>query len=270
MVLSVRREGYYEWQKRTNRSDRNNKLLSALKSIRSKHPNYGVRSLRDELPNNAEKPSYGKCYTLCRDNDLLQRRRKPHGITKRNPRDQLSEDLVKRDFKASEPNTKWVSDITEMKCKDGKLYLAAILDCFDGAIVGLSLATHKRTELCISALDNAIGRYGKRQGLILHSDHGSQYTSKTYRQELQKFKLRQSMGRAGSCYDNARMESFFATLKKELIYKMSFYKLTRQQVRHQIFAWIELYYNRERRYTANEGNMPPLKKRATNQIQTAA
>jgi Transposase and inactivated derivatives len=174
MALSVRREGYYTWIKRTSRPRRDDELILALKAIRKKHPGYGVRSLRDELPEAVGKPSYGKCYKLCRDNGLLQRRRKAHGITRRNLADQLSEDLVKRNFTAPEENCKWLSDITEMKCKEGKLYLAAIQDCFDGAIVGMSMAAHKRAELCVAALDSAIGRYGKRPGLLVHSDRGSQ------------------------------------------------------------------------------------------------
>lgn len=218
--------------------------------------------MRDALPSTIEKPSYGKCYRLCRDNNLLHRRKTPRSITKRNPEEQLSEDLIQRDFKAAEENSKWLSDITEVKCVDGKLYLAAILDCFDGAIVGMSIARHKRAELCVSALKSAIGRYGKKHGLILHSDRGSQYTSHEYREHLAKYQVLQSMGRTGSCYDNARMESFFATLKKELIYELPLYRLTRDQVRQKIFSWIELYYNIERRHTANEDNLPPLKKRA--------
>ena len=137
------------------------------------------------------RPSYGTCYKLCREHGLLQCRKKPHGITKRNPADQLSEDLVRRDFKASEPSTKWLSDITAMKCKNGKLYLAAILDCFDGAIVGLAMGK-QQAGLCVSALHNAVGRFGKRDGLILHSDRGSQYTSQCYRNAL----LITSSGRA--------------------------------------------------------------------------
>ena len=122
--------------------------------------------------------------------------------------------------------------------------------------------SNKKAGLCVSALENAVGRFGKRDGLILHSDHGSQYTSRAYRSALTRYGLRQSMGRTGSCFDNARMESFFATLKKDLIYQMPLYKMTRKEVRYKVFAWIELYYNAERRYTANEGNLPPLKKRA--------
>ncbi|WP_425806715.1 integrase core domain-containing protein [Desulfitobacterium sp. Sab5] len=109
---------------------------------------------------------------------------------------------------------------------------------------------------------------GKLSRTVLRRGKGSNpfslvdYTSREYRQELDKYHIRQSMGRTGSCFDNARMESFFATLKKDLIYRIPLYKLTREEVRSKVFAWIELYYNLERRYTANEGNLPPLKKRA--------
>jgi len=261
MALSVRREGFYVWTKRKNRPSSDDKTVSALKAARKAHPDYGVRSLRDELPAGI-RPGYGKCCRLCRENGLLHRKKTPRGMTKRNNKDPLSEDLIQRDFKAVSPNAKWLSDITEMKCRNGKLYLAAILDCFDGTIVGLSMNSNKKAGLCVSALENAVGRFGKRDGLILHSDHGSQYTSRAYRSALTRYGLRQSMGRTGSCFDNARMESFFATLKKDLIYQMPLYKMTRKEVRYKVFAWIELYYNAERRYTANEGNLPPLKKRA--------
>ena len=270
MVLSVRREGYYAWLKRQSRPQQDDELVSALKTIRNNHPKYGVRSMRDELPATINKPSYGKCYRLCREHNLLQRRKTPRGITKSNPKDQVSEDLLHRDFTASSANTKWLTDISEIKCADGRLYLAAILDCFDGAIVGMSMAPHKRTELCISALKSAVGRYGKEMNLILHSDRGSQYTSKEFRKELKCKKILQSMGRTGSCYDNARMESFFATLKKELIYDLPLSRLTREQVRHKIFIWVELYYNTQRRHTANEDNLPPLKKRAKFSVKQAA
>jgi len=262
MVLSVRREGYYAWQKRKVRLNRDEELVSALYAIRKNHPKYGVQSMRDELPATIHKPSYGKCYRLCREHNLLQRRKTARGITRSNPKEQASEDLINRDFKSAAANTKWLTDISEIKCADGRLYLAAILDCFDGAIVGMSMASHKRAELCVSALKSAIGRYGKQAGLIIHSDRGSQYTSKEFRKELQCRKILQSMGRTGSCYDNARMESFFATLKKELIYDLPLSRLTRDQVRHYIFTWVELYYNTQRRNTANEDNLPPLKKRA--------
>ena len=116
-------------------------------------------------------------------------------------------------------------------------------------------------HLCTSALNSAVKRCGKNNGLIVHSYRGSQFTSHLFREILLNKGLRQSMGRTGSCFDNARMESYFATLKNDLIYRLPLYKMDRDEVRHRIFAWIETYYNRKRRYTSNEHNLPPLVKR---------
>lgn len=226
-----------------------------------------IKALPDTL-----KPSYGKGYSICREYGLLQRRRKPHGITKANPKAQSAEDLVKGDFKSETPNTKWLTDITEMNCKDGNLYLCAVLDCFDASVVGFSMDSSMKAPLCTSALNNAVKRYGKTEEMIVHSDRGSQFTSRLFRETLANKGLRQSMGRTGNCFDNARMESFFATLKKELIYRLPVYKMNRAEVRHHIFDWIESYYNRKRRHTSNEQKLPPLVKRKLFQqrIQAAA
>lgn len=260
-VLGVRREGYYAWKHRQIRENHDAETVSALKQLRHQHPCYGVRSLRNELAEQL-RPSYGKCYRLCKENGLLMRKKRPHSITKLNKKDVQSEDLVQRDFTANVPGTKWLGDITEVICGDGKLYLAAILDCYDGAILGYAMEPHKKADLCSTALRRAICRFGYRAGLILHSDHGSQYTSHTYRDTIAAYGgIRQSMGRTHCCYDNARMESFFATLKKELIYRLPCSRMKRSEVQYQIFLWIETYYNRLRRNTANEGNLPPLVKR---------
>ena len=236
--------------------------VSALKRLRQQHPCYGVRSLREALPE-TQRPSYGKCYRLCRENHLLMRKKRPHSLTKRDFRAPQSDDLVQRDFTAPMPGSKYISDMTQINCADGKLYLAAILDCFDGAVVGYAMRTHMRTSLCCNALRDAVSRYGYQPGLILHSDHGSQYTSQEYRALLARYgSIRQSMGRTHCCFDNARMESFFATLKKELVYRLHCASMPLEQVRQMIFRWIEIYYNRLRRNTANEENLPPLRKRA--------
>ena len=259
MALSVRREGYYAWRKRPSREQGDAQLVSALKEIRKNHPAYGVRSMLEELP--GKKPSYGKGYRICRENGLLDKRRKTRGITKPDPEAQAADDLLRRDFTSVEPNKRWLTDITQVQCKDGKLYLCCVLDCYDAAIVGLSMDTNMRTGLCVSALNSAIYRYGIGNGLILHSDRGSQYTSHLFRATLSSRTIRQSMGRTGSCYDNARMESFYATLKKELIYRLPISTLTREEVRAKMFEWIVGYYNLRRRHTANEWNLPPLVKR---------
>ena len=261
MALHVRREGYYHWLRRPSRGAGDAKLVSALKAVRNAHPCYGVQSMLNELSDD-EKVSYGKGYRVCRDNGLLTKRRKPKSLTKADPAAQASEDLVQRDFRSNAPGMKWLTDITEMQCKDGKLYLCGVLDCYDGAIVGFSMDEHMKAELCTAALSAAVTRYGRRKDRILHSDRGSQFTSHLYRNTLQSKGFRQSMGRIGSCYDNARMESFFATLKKELIYRLPVYKMSRKQLKSIIFEWIEGYYNRRRRHTANAENLPPLVKRA--------
>ena len=270
-ALKVRREGYYAWEKRIPQEQQDETLVSALKQARKANPCYGVQSLIDTLLDD-QKVSYGKGYRVCRDYGLLQYRRKPHGITVSDPAAQSADDLVQRDFTAALPGEKWLTDITEMQCKDGKLYLCAVLDCFDAAIVGFSMDINMKTPLCTAALNSAAARYGHSGGCIIHSDRGSQFTSHLYRETLDSKGFRQSMGRTGSCYDNARMESFFATLKKELIYRLPLYKMNRNEVRERVFDWIEGYYNRRRRHTSNEENMSPLVKRELflRQIATVA
>ncbi len=259
LALGVRREGYYAWEKRPSREEHDAALVSALKEIRKKHPCYGVRSLIDALPER-EKVSYGKGYRVCRENGLLTKRRATRGITKADPTAMAAEDLVRRDFTADAPNEKLLTDITQMNCRDGKLYLCTVLDCFDAAIVGFSMDDNMKATLVKSALKSTVGRWGNVKDCILHSDRGSQFTSRLFRNQLTLNGFRQSMGRTGTCADNARMESFFATLKKELIYRLPMYKLTRKEVRAYIFEWIA-YYNRKRRHTANKGSLPPLVKR---------
>lgn len=215
----------------------------------------------DELME-SQKPSYGKGYRVCRDNGLLTCRRRPRSITKADSAAQKADDLIERNFRADKPGTKVFTDITEMKCSDGKLYLCGVLDGFDGAQIGYSMADHMRAELCTAAVIQAKSRYGLEKDCIVHSDRGSQFTSHLFREVLKNQGLRQSMGRTGCCYDNARAESFFATFKKELIYKVPLSRLTRAEVRTKIVGWIEGYYNKKRRNTANEGNLAPLKKRS--------
>ena len=256
--MGVGRPGYYRWLKTKGQKRKRDAVLSEIEEIRKAHKRIGVKQIQKRLKRTHA--SYGTVYRLCKENGLMSGRR-PKGITKRDPRAEAAEDLVQRHFEANRPMEKVLNDITEMNCKDGKLYLAATMDCFDGAIVGMSTGQNKRAELCRSSYLGAIHRYGKTEGMIVHSDHGSQYTSKLFRDCLKAEGARQSMGRTGSCYDNARMESFFATLKKELIYGLALSQLTRDEVKALIFRWIECDYNRVRPYSANEGDVPPLQKR---------
>ncbi|MFI2859298.1 IS3 family transposase, partial [Paenibacillus sp. JSM ZJ436] len=161
-----------------------------------------------------------------------------------------------RDFSASSPNQKWLSDITEVPCSDGKLYLSAVLDGYNGEIVGLAMDDNMRKEFCIQAFENACKARNAR-GMIVHSDRGSQFTSQAFRACLAKHGAIQSMSGTGRCYDNARMESFFATLKKEKLYKIKTEHHPMAQIKSIIFRYIMTYYNRRRIYTTNPGGWPP-------------
>ena len=266
-ALHVGRPGYYRWLRAREQPRYRDAVLSELREIREEHKHIGVWQMHRRLKRTHA--SYGTVYRLCKAHDLMANR-KPHGIKKRDKSEKLANDLVQRDFHAGKPMTKLLNDMTEIKCQDGKLYLAATLDCFDGAIVGMKMDDNKRAELCKASLESAVQRYGKTCDMIVHSDHGSQYTSNLFRDYLKANHFEPSMGAVGSCYDNARMESFFATLKKELIYTLPLTQLSRDEVKRLIFRWIECDYNRLRPYSGNEGDMPPLEKRRAYHAQVQA
>ena len=190
---------------------------------------------------------------------IVHKKRTPRGITKATTEIQDQENLIKRDFSAEKPLQKLLSDITEIQCSDGKLYVSAVLDCYNGEILSIAMDNNMKKELCIRTLNELKSQYGKKlRGAIFHSDRGSQYTSEAFKTTLQKIGLRQSLSGTGHCFDNARMESFFATLKKEKIYRISAYKLTREQVKTIIFRYIFVYYNRIRITSFNLGGLPPV------------
>lgn len=183
---------------------------------------------------------------------LKKKKRRPHGITREDAEAQKSENLIQRNFTAESPNRKWLSDITEIPCLDGKLYLAPIMDCFNGEIVGLAMDNHMRKELCIQAFENAC-KSRNAHGMVFHSDRGTQYTSHAFRESLARYGAVQSMSGTGRCYDNARMESFFATLKKEKLYRIRTERYSMAYIKTVIFRYIMIYYNRQRVYTSNPG-----------------
>ena len=160
----------------------------------------------------------------------------------------MAPDLVQQDFTASRPNEKWVSDIAYIWTGSGWLYLAVVMDLYSRAIIGWSLQSRMTQQLVCDALTMALFRRGFPKGVIVHSDRGSQYCSRRYQKLLQHNTLLCSMGRTGCCYDNAAMESFFHSLKVELVHR-EFYT-TRDDARQSIFEYIEVYYNRQRRHSA--------------------
>ena len=189
-------------------------------------------------------------------------KRKPNGITKEDREAMKSDDLLKRDFSAEKPLEKCVTDITEVKAKDGKLYVSAIFDCFDVTVLGLAMETNMRAELCVRTLENAAAAYPDLKGAIIHSDRGSQYTSAAYRQAVTQYAIRQSMNRAGGrCHDNARCESMWARMKSELLYdRLDTEQLTVEELKSLIWRYFMSYWNNRRICSAN-GGLPPAVKR---------
>lgn len=157
-------------------------------------------------------------------------------------------DLVGREFTADAPGVKLVGDISYVRCWDGWVYLATVIDCHTRQVIGWSMAEHMRTSLICDAITMAAGRGSLQPRAIFHSDRGSQYTSAQFASHLGAFNLRGSMGKVGQCWDNAMAESFFASLKNELVYRTVF--PTRAHARKAIAEYIEVFYNRTRLHSA--------------------
>ena len=178
IILCVSQQGYYKWLHRVLSPYKHEYLLAMILKIRAEYQeneNYGIGRILLKLQQKYEyKGSLRTIYRVCKDNNLLiKRKRNPNGITKADKEAQKSENIIKQDFTAEAPNEKWLSDVTEVACSDGKLYVSAVFDCYDGAIVGLSMDDNMRKELCISSFESACKRYNAR-GMIFHSDRGSQ------------------------------------------------------------------------------------------------
>ena len=174
-------------------------------------------------------------------------RRKRGRTTIRVPGVRVADDLVERRFRPTAPNVLWIADVTYLRTWEGWLYLAAVQDAYSRRIVGWSMADHMRAELVVDALQMAVARRRPAPGLIHHSDQGSQYVSLAFGQAARDAGIARSMGSKGDCYDNAVAESFFATLKKELVHRRSW--PTRRELTTEVFEYIEAFYNRVRRHS---------------------
>ncbi|MCF0120719.1 MAG: IS3 family transposase [Oscillospiraceae bacterium] len=272
-VLHVSESGYYRWLKNRGRATRRQLLSVEIRKILDEHPdniNYGVDRIRTALTQRGIEVSKRTVYRAMKEAGLLHRRRRPRGTTKATTEIQDRENLIKRDFSADAPMRKFLTDITEIQCADGKLYVSPVMDCFSGEIVALEMRDNMKKELCIDTVRQLKLTCPNLRGAILHSDRGSQYTSEAFREELRKHGILQSLSGTGHCFDNARMESFFATLKKEKIYRIAAYRLPREQVKTIIFRYVFIYYNRQRIYTRNPMGLPPVRYREWKTANKAA
>lgn len=258
-ALDVSESGYYRYLGNKDKPSKDKVLSVAINELIEENPfndNYGVPRVQMALEQRGIKVGKRRITRIMRENGWLHtKKRCPHGLTKADPQAMITENLIKQDFSAEEPYKKLLTDITQTQCKDGKLYISPILDCCNGEILSLEMRNNMKKELCIDTV-KALRRY-PIEGAILHSDRGSQYTSEAFRETLKRMKIQQSLSGVAHCYDNARMESFFATLKKELLYRIPTYRMTMEEVKSAVFRYVFTYYNQVRVYTRNPNGWPP-------------
>jgi putative transposase len=250
-LFGASRSGYYNWlkEKSSKREQGNAELLKAIKkSHQDSNRTYGIdkilRDVRETMP-----CSRGRVYRLMKKHGIRSVRKRPFKpTTNSNHKLPVAENLLNQNFQVDAPNKVWVSDITYVQTGEGWLYLATVKDLFHKGIVGWAASHTMTRELVMTALTNAVNRYRPSEGLIHHSDRGVQYCSHDFQNLLKKHQMRCSMSRKGNCYDNASAESFFGTIKVEMIYQNKFE--TRKQAWRAIFEYIEMFYNRKRRHQA--------------------
>ena len=252
-VLGVSPAGYYAWRSRpeSRRSAANRALVDDIKRVhRDTRGRYGSPRIHVELKAQGRGASRGRIERLMRRHGIRAIMARPRRVRTTDSRHDLpiAPNLLDRSFSATAPNQVWLADITYIETDQGWLYLAAVMDLYSRRIVGWAMADHLRASLPLAALRMAISAQRPGVGLIHHSDRGVQYASADYRKLMQSAGLRASMSRKGDCYDNAPMESFFHTLKTELVHHRRY--ATRAEATRDIFAYIEGFYNRTRRHSA--------------------
>lgn len=254
-VLAVSNSGFYAWLNRepSVRQQENEALVVDILQIYAhSRETYGSPRIHAELRAKGQDVSRKRVARLMRLHGIQAKRKQRYKTTtKRDPACEPAPNLIAQDFNAEGANVKWLADITYIDTREGWLYLAAILDVYSRKIVGWSMSERLQKQLVEDALRMAVGRRDLQhhlQGqLVHHSDQGSQYTSHDFLALLQHYDIQVSMSGVGNCYDNAMMESFFATLKTECVTQRF---ESRQQARQVIFEYIELWYNRCRRHSA--------------------
>jgi len=272
-VLKVTRQGYYRYLESLTKPYKYASLAALMNEIIDEdecNDTYGSKRmleallLKQETNPGLSVPSQHTIARIMRANGLIhKKKRKPNGVTKQDKEARKSDDLLGRNFRADEPLVKCVTDITEIPATDGKVYVAAIEDCFSNEILGISMAGHMRASLCVDALTSAVMVHPGLRGAVVHSDRGSQYTSMEYRAALERFGIRQSMNSAGGrCHDNAKCESLWGRFKEELLYdRYKTEKMSVEEVKSLVWRYFMGYWNNRRICSANGGLPPTLKRK---------
>ena len=253
--LEVSPSGYYDWQKRRScpgpRAAEDQALVQQIDQIHARsRQTYGSPRVVEELRKEGRRHGRNRIARLMKEEGLCGRQKGRYRVktTDSNHDQPIAPNRLTEVPKATAPNQIWVADITYIETKEGWLYLAAVLDLYSRKIVGWAMSERIDTLLVLNALGMALRHRHPPVNLLFHSDRGVQYASADYRRALSQAGLVASMSRNGNCYDNATMESFWSTLKLELIYRCNF--ATRGQARSQIFDYIETFYNRQRAHSA--------------------
>jgi transposase InsO family protein len=250
-ILEVTRSGYYAWQRRepSEQAIDDQKLALEIAAIhKASGDTYGSPRIHAELRAKGLKVSRKRVARLMRELGIKSRRKRRFKVTTDSKHNlPVADNVLDRRFDVDAPDVAWVTDITYVWTDEGWLYLAAILDLFSRRVVGLAMSERIDRALVLQALRDAVGRRAPNDGLVHHSDRGSQYASGDYRNALRDLGVVCSMSRKGNCWDNAVAESFFATLKTECIYPRRF--ATRAEAREAIFHFVEVFYNGQRRHS---------------------
>jgi len=251
-VLVVSRSGYYIWGKhrKSDRQREDEHLLVYIRDAFEKgRGTYGSPRVTAELQANGIECSRKRVAHLMKSHGIKAKTKRRFKATKKSKHDFLvADNLLNQRFSTDVTNKVWVSDITFIWTREGWLYLAAILDVFNRKIIGWSMDNRLSHEILADALRKAIRQCRPKAGVLFHSDRGTQYTSYAFQELMEEYGFIRSMNSSGNCYDNALMESFFHTLKTELVYFEKYQ--TRQEARGSIFEYIEVFYNCVRRHSS--------------------
>jgi putative transposase len=252
-TLEVSPAGYYAWRRRppSAREQRRDALVVEVRAIHALvKARYGSPRIHAELVARGQDCCVNTVAKLMRDNDIAAKTaRKFRRTTTDSDHDlPVADNLLGRQFDPAAANEVWLADITYLPTREGWLYLAAVEDLYSRRVVGWAMAEHMESRLVVDALEMAIKRRLPGEELLAHSDRGSQYASEHYQRLLVKHGITCSMSRKGDCWDNAPMESFFASLKKELVHDADF--ATRAEARAALFEYIEVFYNGQRRHSS--------------------
>jgi putative transposase len=252
-LLAVSRSGFHEWHERSPsaRSIEDERLTARIRNFHLlSNRSYGSPRVWRDLVEAGERVGENRVARLmrCAGIEALRRKKRRPVDDGIRPECAIAGNVLDRDFEAPGPNQKWVADFTYIDTAEGWLYLAVVLDLFSRRVVGWSMRSEMTAQLVMDALTMALWRRGRPKELMHHSDQGSQYSSEDFQRMLAHHGIACSMSRKGDCWDNAAMESFFASLKKEHVYTKPRYR-TRDEARADIFEYIEGFYNSQRRHS---------------------